>query len=236
VSEAETGRVALVTGASRGLGAAVGLALAVAGVRTVLTARTVGGLEEVDDAIRAAGGQATLLPMDLTEGDEVDRIGPSLFQRFGRLDILVHCAATLGTLTPAEHILPKDWESTIALNQTATWRLIRSCGPLLRHAQAGRAVFITDRCAALPTSYWGTYGATKAAAANLVLSWAGELGTTNARVNLFDPGPMATKLRRAAFPGEDQTALPHPSCIAPDIVALCDPAETRHGQIITVRG
>ena len=132
-------RIALVTGASRGLGAAAGLALAVAGVRTVLVARTVGGLEEVDDSIRAAGGQATLLPMDLTDGDEVDKIGPSLFQRFGRLDILVHCAATLGTLTPTEHILPKDWESTIALNQTAVWRLIRSCGPLLRQAEAGRA-------------------------------------------------------------------------------------------------
>ncbi len=235
MSEAETGRVALVTGASRGLGAAVGLALAVAGVRTVLTARTVGGLEEVDDAIRAAGGQATLLPMDLTEGDEVDRIGPSLFQRFGRLDILVHCAATLGTLTPAEHILPKDWERTIALNQTATWRLIRSCGPLLRHSPAGRAVFVTDACATLPSAYWGTYGATKAASANLALSWAGELSKTNLRVNLFDPGPMATKLRRAAFPGEDQERLPHPSTIAPAIVALCDLAERRHGEVILAR-
>ncbi len=224
--------VALVTGASRGLGAAVGLALAAAGVRPVLVARTQGGLEEVDDVIRAAGGQATLLPLDLADGAALDQLGPSLFARFGRLDILVHCAATLGRLTPAEHILNEDWDACVAVNQAAVWRLIRGCAPLLRAAPAGRAVFVTDQAAHRPRAYWGNYGATKAAAAELVLCWAAELRQTRLRVNLFDPGPMATALRRAAMPGEDQSTLPHPSDIAPALVALCMPAETRHGEII----
>ena len=227
--------VALVTGASRGLGAAVGLALANAGVRPVLVARTQGGLEEVDDAIRAAGGEATLLPLDLADGAALDQLGPSLFARFGRLDILVHCAASLGRLTPAEHILPQDWDACVAVNQSAVWRLIRGCAPLLRAAPAGRAVFVTDKVARLPRAYWGTYGATKAAAASLVLCWAEELRQTRLRVNLVDPGPMATALRRAAMPGEDQSELAHPADIAPRLLPLCMPDETRHGEIIRLQ-
>ncbi|MCA7117897.1 MAG: SDR family NAD(P)-dependent oxidoreductase [Acidibrevibacterium sp.] len=215
------GRIALVTGASRGLGRAVAIELARAGAHLVITARSQGGLEETDDLIRAAGGQATLLPLDLENGEALDALGPSLFERFRRLDILVHCAASLGRLTPAPHILPKDWADVVAVNLASTWRLIRSCGPLLAIAEAGRAVFVTDDPAATPRAYWGAYGATKAGAANLVRAWAAEIEGGRLRVELFNPGPMATRLRAAAMPGEDPKTLPRPETIAPRLVALC---------------
>ena len=214
-------RVALVTGASRGIGAAVAVALAGTGTHVVITGRTQGGLEETDDAIRAAGGTATLVPLDLMEAGQLDSIGPSLFERFGRLDTLVHAAGTLGKLTPAPHILPKDWASALAVNTAAAWHLIRSCGPLLLAAEAGRAVFVTDALVAEPRAYWGLYGATKAAMHHLALSWAAELTHTRCRANLFDPGPVATRLRREAMPGEDASTLPTPADVAPGIVALC---------------
>ncbi len=215
------GRIALVTGASRGLGRAVAIELARAGAHLVITARSQGGREETDDLIRAAGGQATLLPLDLENGEALDALGPSLFERFRRLDILVHCAASLGRLTPAPHILPKDWADVVAVNLASTWRLIRSCGPLLAIAEAGRAVFVTDDPAATPRAYWGAYGATKAGAANLVRAWAAEIEGGRLRVELFNPGPMATRLRAAAMPGEDPKTLPRPETIAPRLVALC---------------
>ncbi|WP_114910588.1 SDR family NAD(P)-dependent oxidoreductase [Acidibrevibacterium fodinaquatile] len=215
------GRIALVTGASRGLGRAVAIELARAGAHLVITARSQGGLEETDDLIRAAGGQATLLPLDLENGEALDALGPSLFERFRRLDILVHCAASLGRLTPAPHILPKDWADVVAVNLASTWRLIRSCGPLLAIAEAGRAVFVTDDPAATPRAYWGAYGATKAGAANLVRAWAAEIEGGRLRVELFNPGPMATRLRAAAMPGEDPKTLPRPETVAPRLVALC---------------
>ncbi len=215
------GRIALVTGASRGLGRAVAVELARHGAHPVITARSQGGLEETDDLIRAAGGQATLLPLDLENGEALDALGPSLFERFRRLDILVHCAASLGRLTPAPHILPKDWADVVAVNLSSTWRLIRSCGPLLAIAEAGRAVFVTDDLAETARAYWGAYGATKAGAANLVRAWAAEIEGRRLRVELFDPGPMATRLRAAAMPGEDPTTLPHPETVAPRLVALC---------------
>ncbi len=215
------GRIALVTGASRGLGRAVAIELARAGAHLVITARSQGGLEETDDLIRAAGGQATLLPLDLENGEALDALGPSLFERFRRLDILVHCAASLGRLTPAPHILPKDWADVVAVNLSSTWRLIRSLGPLLAIAEAGRAVFVTDDPAATPRAYWGAYGATKAGAANLVRAWAAEIEGGRLRVELFNPGPMATRLRAAAMPGEDPKTLPRPETIAPRLVALC---------------
>ena len=215
------GRIALVTGASRGLGRAVAIELARAGAHLVITARSQGGLEATDDLIRAAGGQATLLPLDLENGEALDALGPSLFERFRRLDILVHCAASLGRLTPAPHILPKDWADVVAVNLASTWRLIRSCGPLLAIAEAGRAVFVTDDPAATPRAYWGAYGATKAGAANLVRAWAAEIEGGRLRVELFNPGPMATRLRAAAMPGEDPKTLPRPETIAPRLVALC---------------
>ena len=221
--------VALVTGASRGIGAATAIELARRGIHVVVTARTQGGLEDTDDAIRAAGGTATLLPLDLAKPAEIDPLGPSLHARFGRLDILVHAAGTLGKLTPAGHILPKDWDPVMAVNLTAAWRLIATAAPLLAAAPAARAVFLTDLRATNPRAYWGAYGASKAALDNLVLSWAHETEATSLRVNLFDPGPVATRLRAAAFPGEDNALLPTPADVAPAIADLCDPAETRTG-------
>lgn len=225
-------RVALVTGASRGIGAATAIELARRGVHVVITARTQGGLEETDDAIRALGGTATLLPMDLTDGPALDPIGPSLFERFGRLDILVHNAGALGRLTPVPHILPKDWDTVVAVNLAATWRLIRTCGPLLLAAPAGRAVFVTTNRVAEPRAYWGAYGATKAGMEHLALTWAHEAATTNLRVNLFDPGVVATRMRADAIPGEDRSTLAQPADVAPALANLCEPGETRHGQIV----
>lgn len=225
--------VALVTGASRGIGAATAIALARLGAHVVITARTQGGLEDTDDAIRAAGGAATLLPMDLAEQAQLDAIGPSLYQRFGRLDVLVHCAGALGRLTPVAHIMPNDWADVVAVNLATPWRLIRSCDPLLRNAPAGRAVFVTDVRARLPLAYWGAYGATKAGMENLVLTWADELRQTRLRVNLFDPGVVRSRLRANAFPGEDPATLPLPEDVAPALAALCLPNETRHGEVIS---
>ena len=226
-------RVAVVTGASRGIGAAVATALGAGGTHVVIIARTQGGLEETDDAIRATGGSATLLPLDLADGASLDALGPSLLERFGRLDAVVHAAGALGRLTPAPHILPADYAAVTAVNLEATWRLIRTCGPLLMVAEAGRAVFVTDSVAAHPRAYWGLYGATKAAMQHLALSWAEELRNTSCRVNLFDPGPVATRLRRTAMPGENAAMLPRPEDVAPAIAALCDPAEQRNGAVVT---
>lgn len=222
--------MALVTGASRGIGAATAIELARRGVHVVITARTQGGLEETDDAIRALGGTATLLPMDLADGPTLDPIGPSLYERFGRLDILVHNAGALGRLTPVPHILPKDWDAVVAVNLAAAWRLIRTCGPLLLAAPAGRAVFVTTGRATEPRAYWGAYGATKAGMEHLALTWAHESATTNLRVNLFDPGVVATRLRADAMPGEDRGTLKRPAEVAPALADLCEPAETRQGQ------
>jgi NAD(P)-dependent dehydrogenase (short-subunit alcohol dehydrogenase family) len=200
----------------------------------VITARTDGGLAETDDAIRAGGGAATLLPLDLMSGHALDALGPSLFERFRRLDILVGNAASLGVLTPAPHILPADWDEVIAVNISANWRLIRSCGPLLLAAEAGRAVFVTSGIVRRPTAYWGAYGATKAALEHLVLTWADETRTTKLRVNLADPGPVATRLRAQAFPGEDPRKPARPEEVAPAIADLCGPDESRHGQVVKV--
>lgn len=227
-----TQRVALVTGASRGLGAAVALELARRGVHVVATARTQGGLEALDDKIRAGGGEATLLPLDLREGAEVDAIGPSLHARFGRLDILFHAAAVLGVLTPTHQIADRDWIETITTDATAAWRLIRTTAPLLLAADAGRAVFVTDVLATEPRAFWGMYGAAKAAQHNLVMAWAGESESTGLRINLVLPPPMATRLRRRAMPGESQDKLAKPEQFAPAIADLCGDAETRHGQVV----
>jgi NAD(P)-dependent dehydrogenase (short-subunit alcohol dehydrogenase family) len=226
------GRIALVTGASRGIGAAAAVELARHGAHVVITARTEGGLEETDDAIRAAGGAATLLPLDLTEGETIDSIGPSLFERFHRLDVLVHAAGALGKLTPAGHIQMSDWSEVVAVNASSAWRLIRTCGPLLSAAPEGRAVFVTDARASEPRAYWGAYGATKAAMQHLVLTWADEVRGTSLRVNLFRPGPVATRLRFQAMPGEDASVLPRPSDVAPALAALCLPGEQRHAQVV----
>lgn len=234
------GRVALVTGASRGIGAAVAVALAREGARCVLVARSVGGLEETDDAIRAAspdGAGATLLPLDLAKKPEaLDDIGPSVAERFGRLDVLVHAAGALGTLTPVPHITPKDWAEVVAVNLTAAWRLVRSCDVPLRASDAGRAVFVTSGRVARPRAYWGAYGATKAGLEHLAITWALETRNTAPalRVNLLDPGAVATRMRAAAMPGEDPRTLPTPAEVAPFVVALCVPGCARHGEVVRV--
>jgi NAD(P)-dependent dehydrogenase (short-subunit alcohol dehydrogenase family) len=230
-------RVALVTGASRGIGAALALDLARLGAHCVLIARTQGGLEEVDDAIHAATGRhATLLPLDLQKDAEkqLDFVGPSIFERFGRLDILVHNAGVLPRLTPVAHIDPKDWAQSVAVNLSAAWRLIRSCDPPLRASDAGRAVFVTTGRVQRPRAYWGMYGATKAGMEHLVLTWAQEVEKTPLRVNLADPGIVATKMRANAMPGEDPATIAKPAEVAPAIAALCLPAETRHGEVVQV--
>lgn len=225
------GLVALVTGASRGIGRATALALAAAGAHVVLTARSQGGLEETDDLIRNDGGTATLLPLNLVkEADQLDMLGPSLVQRFGRLDILVHAAGLLAKLTPVAHIAPRDWSESLAVNASAAYRLIRACDPPLRAAPAGRAVFLHD---SQPGAYWSLYGAAKAAQAHLVQGWATEVATTKLRVALLDPGPVATNLRAAAFPGEDQAALRQPAAVGAAIVALLG-QEFVHGAVLRV--
>ena len=230
-----SGRVALVTGASRGLGAAVAIELGRLGAHVVITARTQGGLEDTDDALRAVGGTATLLPLDLREPEKLESVAPSIFARFGRLDILVHAAGVLGKLTPVSHALAQDRTEVLAVNTLAAWRLIQGCEAPLRQSNSGRAVFVTDIRASEPLAYWGPYGASKAAANNLVLTWAGEVATTKLRVNLFDPGPMRTRLRAAAFPGEDPASVPSPDDAAVALAALCLPAETRHGEVVRYR-
>ena len=226
-----TGSVALVTGASRGIGAAAAVEMARRGAHVVLLARTQGGLEETDDAIRRVGGTATLLPLDLRDGETLDPLGPTLLQRFGRLDVLVHNAGALGRLTPVSHITPEDWATTVGVNLSAAWRLIRTCAPLLMAAPAGRAVFVTTGRAADPRAYWGAYGATKAGMEHLVRTWAHEVETTRLRVNLYDPGTVATRLRADAMPGEDRAKLAKPADVAGPLVDLCDPALTINGQL-----
>ena len=213
--------VALVTGASRGIGKAAALALAAAGAHVVAVARTQGALEALDDEIRALTGQpATLVPMDIGEVDGLDQLGLAIHQRFGRLDVLVHAAALLGPMTPVAHIEPKHWDRNIAVNLSATFRLIRSAEPLLRASARPRAIFLTSSRAQHPRAFWGTYGATKAAVENLVRTWADELEQTKIRAVLLDPGAMRTRMRAEAMPGEDPAKLPDPAEIGPLIVEL----------------
>jgi len=227
------GRVALVTGASRGIGAAVAKRFAAEGARLVLAARTVGGLEEVDDAVRQASGQgATLVPMDLTEGAAVDQLGGALHQKFGRLDILVANAGSLGILSPVGHIDPKLWDSTVAINLTANFCLIRSMDPLLRLSDAGRAIFVTSGAAQNCRPYWGVYAATKAGLEALVKCYAGEMQNTSVRANLVAPGAQRTRMRAQAFPGEDPETLPPPEEMTDVFVDLAEVACQRTGEVV----
>jgi NAD(P)-dependent dehydrogenase (short-subunit alcohol dehydrogenase family) len=226
------GRIAVVTGASRGLGAAVAKRFAAEGAHVVLVARTEAGLVEVDDAVRAAGGSATIAAFDLLDSPAIDRLGAALFERYKKLDVLVGAAAELGTITPVGHIGPKDWDRVMALNVTANWRLVRSLDPLLRASDAGRAVFVTDRVAAEAAAYWGTYAASKSALETMARIYANEMATSAVRVNLVDPGPLRTKLRAKAFPGEDPMLRPHPDSVTEIFVALAEATCVRHGEIV----
>lgn len=226
------GRLALITGASRGLGAAAALAYAREGAHCVLVARTVGGLEEVDDRIKALGGAATLVPLDVTDGDGLDRLGAALYERFGRLDVLLGNAGILGGLSPIGHFEPRTFEQVMAVNVTANWRLIRSMDPLLRRSDAGRAIFVTSGISRRVVPYWGAYAASKAALDTLVGTYAAEVAHTTVRVNLFNPGPMRTAMRRQAFPGEDEAQQIPPEAHGESLVQLALPSCAMNGQWI----
>jgi NAD(P)-dependent dehydrogenase (short-subunit alcohol dehydrogenase family) len=224
-------RIALVTGASRGIGRAVAIGLAKAGAHVIILARTVGGLEEVDDEIRASGSAATLVALDLRKTDRLDALGPSILQRWGRLDILVANAAVLGPLSPLGHITSEAWAEVIDVNLTANWHLIRSLDPLIRRSAAGRAIFVSSGAASAANAYWGPYAVSKAGLEALAKTWAHELQNTPARVNIVSPGPIRTHMRARAFPGEDPSTLRAPEDIVPLFLRLADPACTETGRI-----
>ena len=215
------GRIAFVTGASRGIGRSTALALAKAGAHVIAAGRTQGALEELDDEIKAATGEsATLTPFDITDGDAIDRLGGALWERFKRVDVLVHSAGRAGTVTPVSHMSPKDFDAVIATNLTSTYRLIRSFEPLLRASDAGRAILLSSGVAVKTYPFFGAYSASKAGLEALARCWAVEVDTTPVRVAIVSPGPMRTKMRMEAFPGEDPETLPHPDEIGPLIVDL----------------
>lgn len=225
------GRIALVTGASRGIGHATALKLAAEGAHVVAVARTVGGLEELDDAIKASGGTATLVPLDLKDSPGIDRLGAALHERYGRLDVLVGNAGILGPVSPLGHVEPKAWDDVIAVNVTANWRLIRSMDPLLRQADAGRAVFLTSGAASNARAYRGPYSLSKAALDVLVRTYAAETASTSVRANLFNPGPTRTRMRATLMPGEDPATLPPAEKVAAKIVELCLPSFQETGRL-----
>jgi NAD(P)-dependent dehydrogenase (short-subunit alcohol dehydrogenase family) len=228
-------RITLVTGASRGIGHAAAIALAQAGMHVILVARTTGGLEEVDDAIQNAGGSSTLVPLNLRDFDALDRLGASIFERWGRLDAFFGNAGVLGNLSPLTHLDPKVFQEAIEVNVTANWRLIRSLDPLLRKSDAGRVLFVTSGAARKHTPFWGSYAVTKAALESLALTYAAECESTNVRVNLLNPGPLRTKMRAKAMPGEDPQSLEPPEAVAPLIMDLLSPSNTRNGEIVDYR-
>lgn len=226
------GRLALVTGASRGIGNAVALALAEAGadIIAVARARSQGALEELDDKISAMGRKCTIVPLDLRDFDAIDRLGGSIYERWGKLDILVGNAAILGPISPLGHIPPKEWAELMDINVTANWRLIRSFDPLLKLSDAGRAIFVTSGAAGKHSPHWGGYAVTKAALEELVLTYANECRINKVKVNMVNPGPIRTRMRAKAVPGEDPEILPTPDQIAPLFVELADPSQEKNGE------
>ena len=228
-------RVALVTGASRGIGRAVAVGLAREGAHVVLLARTTAGLEEVDDEIRAAAGTATLVTLDLRKPDKVDALGPTLYQRWGKLDILVANAGVLGPISPLPHITADAWNEVIDINLTANWRLIRSLDPLLRRADAARAVFVSSGAASGKNAYWGPYAVSKAGLEALVKTYAHEVPSTAIKVNLLNPGPVRTTMRQRAYPGENPDTLPAPEALVPMFLDLLDVGQSDSGQVYNFR-
>jgi NAD(P)-dependent dehydrogenase (short-subunit alcohol dehydrogenase family) len=228
-------RIALVTGASRGIGRASALALAHAGAHVVAVARTVGGLEELDDAIRALGGSATLVPLDLKDAPGIARLAAALSERYRRLDVLVGNAGILGPLSPLPHVEPKAWDEVLAVNITANWQLIRAMDPLLRLSTAGRVVFVSSGIVAHPRAYWGPYTVSKAALEALARTYAAETVSTPVRVNLFNPGATRTRMRALAMPGEDPGTLKTAEPVAAQILELCLPQLQETGQLFDYR-
>jgi NAD(P)-dependent dehydrogenase (short-subunit alcohol dehydrogenase family) len=231
-----SGRVALVTGASRGIGYFIARELAAAGAHVVAVARTVGGLEELDDEIKAAGGSATLVPLDLKDMAGIDRMGGAIHERWGKLDVLVANASILGVIAPIGHVEAKVFERVMNINVTATWRVIRAVDPLLRLSDAGRAIVMSSGGAHRARAYWAPYAASKAAVEALVRSWANETENLKLRVNAVDPGATRTAMRAQAMPGEDPATLPEPAEVARKIVALASPDLEETGKIFDVRG
>jgi NAD(P)-dependent dehydrogenase (short-subunit alcohol dehydrogenase family) len=229
------GRLALVTGASRGIGAAVARRFASEGAHVIAIARTQGALEELDDAVRASGGAATLVPLDLREFDAIDHMGAALYERFGKLDVVVGCAGVLGNLSPVGHLDPKLWRQVFDINVTANYRLIRSLDPLLRQSDSGRAIFVTCGAAREMAPFWGAYGASKAALEALVRIYAAEVARTPLRVNLVDPGPLRTRLRAEGFPAEDRDALRAPEEMTEVFVRLAAADCPHHGEIVSAQ-
>jgi NAD(P)-dependent dehydrogenase (short-subunit alcohol dehydrogenase family) len=219
-----SGRVALVTGASRGIGRAVALELAKAGVHVIALARTTGALEELDDEISALGGTATLVPLDLKDSDGLDRLQPALIERWGKLDILIGNAGILGPLAPLGHVSPKEWDNVLAVNLTANWRLIRALDPLLRASDAGRVVFVSSGAARKCLAYWGPYSVSKAGLEALARTYAHETATTPVRSVIVNPGPLRTRMRAEAMPGEDPMSLRTPEELAVEMLRFASPS------------
>ena len=230
-----TDRLALVTGASRGIGRAVALGLAKAGAHVIITARSLPGLESLDDEIQNLGGSATLLQLDLKKGTQIDQLGPTIYQRWQKLDILIANAGILGPLSPLAHVTEDGWASTIDINLSANWRLIRTLDPLLQRSDAGRAIFVTSGAASGKYAYWGPYSAAKAGLEALVKTWSHEIETTNVRANLINPGATRTNMRAKAFPGEDPMSLPAPEEMVPLFLELASPQCTMNGNVINFR-
>jgi len=225
-------RIAVITGASRGIGRAVALGFAAEGAHVILVARTVGGLEEVDDEIQKIGGKATLVPLDITDFDAIDRLGASIYERWGKLDILVANAGTLGVLTPLSHLEIKAWDKLVNTNMTANWRMIRSFEPLLKRSDAGRAIFVTSGAAHKNKPYWGGYAMSKAALEALVKTWAAECVNTNIKANLLSPGPTRTAMRKQAMPGEDPSTLTKPADLVPLFVEMASADYDKNGEVV----
>lgn len=215
------GKIALVSGASRGIGYAAAKAYGKAGAHVIAVARTVGGLEELDDEIKAAGGSATLVPLDLKNGDGIDTLGGAIYERWGKLDILLANAGILGSITPLGHMSPKEFDDVMAINVTANWRLIRSLDPLLRQSDSGRVLFMSSSVARIQRAYWGAYAMSKAALEAMAITYAKETEQTPIKTLIINPGGLRTAMRAKAIPGEDPSTLKTPDDLAPYLVELC---------------
>ena len=228
-------RIVLITGASRGIGYFAAIEAAKRGAHVIAVARTVGGLEEVDDEIQALGGSTTLVPLDVTDGEAIDRMGGAIFERWGKLDGLIANAALLGVISPVGHIDPKEVDKVLTVNVASNFRLVRSLDPLLKRSDAGRAVFVSSSSAESAKPFWGLYAATKAAVNAMAKSYAGENANSPLNANVFYPGAVRTGMRAKAVPGEDPQSIPHPRDIVPSLVDMVSPSNDKNGEIFDVR-